>query len=329
MATRVTIKSIARDLGISHMTVSRALSDNPNVQQNTREMVQKRAAELGYVRSAAARAMRGESTRLVGLLLPNITNEFYARFANTMAKACETSSYHLIIHLTNDDIALENRSIQRLREVQAMAVVMVPSPSLSAGEVDTSKFAGMKVIQLIRQQPMDIDCASVVVEDSQALSDAVTYLAKQGCQHIAYIGADAGLSSGRSRLKAFLDGLEKAGLKENKSLIHTGKPSFDMGTDLARRIFASGEADAIVCGGVEISNGVLNAFMSGAPELQKQIALIGYGDPSFYAWVNGGISTIQVPVDRLAHKAVELLEGDGFPPEAKQTIGFAAELVIR
>lgn len=327
MAARVTIKSIARDLGISHMTVSRALSDHPNVQRSTREMVQRRAAELGYVKSAAAKAMRGDSTRLVGLLLPNITNEFYARFANTMAKACETYSYHLIIHLTNDDIELEYRSIQRLREIQAMGVVMVPAPN--SGRADAPPMHGMKVIQLIRQRAMDSACASVMIEDSQALSEAVTHLAHQGYREIAYIGADAVLSSGRSRLKAFQDGLEKTGLKENKSLIHTGKPSFEMGTDLARKIFASDEADAIVCGGVEISNGVLNAFMSGDPELQKNIALIGYGDPSFYAWVNGGISTIQVPVDRLAYKAVELLDEDIPSSEAKHTVSFAATLVIR
>ena len=76
VSRRVTIKSIAKDLGISHMTVSRALSNHPNVLQETRDAVQKRARELGYVKSAAAKAMRGDDTRIVGLLLPNILNDF-------------------------------------------------------------------------------------------------------------------------------------------------------------------------------------------------------------------------------------------------------------
>ena len=79
MSNRVTIKSIAKDLGISHMTVSRALSDNPKVKAETRTAVILRAQELGYVKSGAAKAMRGDQTTIVGLLLPNLANEFYAR----------------------------------------------------------------------------------------------------------------------------------------------------------------------------------------------------------------------------------------------------------
>ena len=149
MKTRVTIKSIAKDLGISHMTVSRALSGNPNVHKDTRDRIEKRARELGYVKSAAARAMRGEATQIVGLLLPNLLNEFYAAFANAMALVCEQNGFHLIIHLTNDDIALEGRALDRLREVQAMAVVMVPAPG--DGLQQETNLGGMKAIQLIRQ----------------------------------------------------------------------------------------------------------------------------------------------------------------------------------
>ena len=82
---RATLKSIARDLNVSHMTVSRALSGHPNVKAETRDLILARAHELGYVKSFAANAMRGDPTAIVGLLLPNIVNEFYARFANTLA----------------------------------------------------------------------------------------------------------------------------------------------------------------------------------------------------------------------------------------------------
>ena len=183
MSGRVTIKSIAKDLGISHMTVSRALSGNPNVQKDTRERIEQRARQLGYVKSVAARAMRGQSTQIVGLLLPNIMNEFYARFANAMALACEAQSFHLIIHLTNDDIAQERQALGRLREVQAMAVVMVPSPE-RAPETNTNT-SGMKIIQLIRQRPgLDAD-AAILVEDHTAISDAVLHMAQSGHQAIA------------------------------------------------------------------------------------------------------------------------------------------------
>lgn len=326
MSGRVTIKSIAKDLGISHMTVSRALSNHPNVLKETREAVQKRARELGYVKSAAAMAMRGDGTKIVGLLLPNIVNEFYARFANTMALACEKNSYQLIIHLTNDDIEVEQQALDRLREVQAQAVVLVPAPGEQKTETYSQKT--MRIIQLIRRRKQETPVNSLLVEDGPAICEAVLHLARNGHERIAYIGGDAGLSSGRSRLAAFQKGLQRSNLTMHPDLIRTGKPSFLMGRDHAQDLLEATQATALVCGGFEVSNGALNACMDASQFHSKSMVFVGYGDPTFYTWINGGVSTIRVPVDRLAKKAVMLI-AENTAPDVPQNISFDASLVIR
>lgn len=322
--SRVTIKSIARDLGISHMTVSRALSGNPNVSKETRDAVQKRARDLGYVRSAAALVMRGDGPGIVGLLLPNIVNEFYARFANAMAVACEAESLQLIIHLTNDDIATEAQALDRLREVQASAVVMVPV----SGQPDTEPLGSptMRVIELIRQRDRKVPGPAILVEDAPAIRDALRHLARAGHRWIAYIGANQELSSGRQRLAAVMQGAKEAGIGMDAALIRTGPPSFEMGRDHARDILNNSTASALLCGGVEISNGALSALMDAGAETASKVAFIGYGDPSFYAWVNGGISTIRVPVVRLADCAVAMITCTA---NGSTTTSFPARLVIR
>ncbi|MFY0597854.1 MAG: LacI family DNA-binding transcriptional regulator [Cognatishimia sp.] len=302
----MTIKSIAKDLGISHMTVSRALSDHPNVNKATRDMILNRARELGYVKNAAAKAMRGDGTKIVGLLLPNIINEFYARFANALALACEKNSLHLIIHLTNDDIDQEYAALERLREVQAMAVLMVPAPRHATNDV-TQTF-GHNIIQLVRERPIDGTSATVLVDDHSAIQEAVAYLAKQGHTEIGYIGANNKLSSGQQRLAAFRAGLATAGLSENHELVHTATPSFEMGHACTGMLLDGKTATALICGGVEISNGALAALMDREKDPHKDIAFIGYGDPSFYAWIAGGISTIKLPIDQLAQQAMHLLQ---------------------
>lgn len=290
------------------MTVSRALSDHPNVQRTTRQAVMKRALELGYVKSAAAKAMRGDSTQIVGLLLPNIINEFYARFANTLAQACEQLSYHLIIHLTNDDLELERRSLEKLREVQAMAVIMVPVPGTPDG-IDL-QLQSMKIIQLIRHRALALPNIALLVDDGSAIGDAVQHLARKGCRSIAYIGADEQLSSGRERLQAFQSGLLAVGLGESPELICTAAPSFDMGRESAEALLAQGKADGLVCGGFEISNGALSILIERGIDPESEMPFIGYGDPSFYAWIGRGISTVEIPVDQLAFRATELLNSD-------------------
>ena len=111
---RVTIKSIARDLGLSHMTVSRALSGHGNVHPDTRDKVLARAREVGYVRSSAANAMRGDPTGIVGLLLPNIVNEFYARFANTLALLCADRTSHRDAACRDRSLRVEQKSVHHI-----------------------------------------------------------------------------------------------------------------------------------------------------------------------------------------------------------------------
>ncbi|QKV17911.1 LacI family DNA-binding transcriptional regulator [Oricola thermophila] len=316
--TRVTIKSIARDLGISHMTVSRALSNHPNVQKETREAVLKRAEELGYVRSSAAAAMRGEDTRIVGLLLPNITNEFYARYANALALECDRRALHLIIHLTNDDIRLEAEALRRLREVQARSVVMVPAP----GEVDPALPADMRAIQLIRRRT---EGPAILVDDSDALTAAVLQLARAGHARIGYVGAVPSLSSGHNRRAAYRAGLARAGLPFDTTLEVTGAPTHELGRTGATRLCEAG-ADALVCGGFEIASGALATWLEHT-EGGKRVSFVGYGDTASYPWIRDGIASISVPVEALAGRTAALLAGELAPDGPDH--GFKAEFVVR
>lgn len=308
------------------MTVSRALSNHPNVLKETRDAVTKRADELGYVKSAAAKAMRGGQTQIVGLLLPNITNEFYARFANTLALACETHSLQLIIHLTGDSIINEEQALKRLHEVQAKGVVMVPAPG--EAESEPRHIPQTSVIQLIRQRDIGRPTRAILVDDQAAIQDAVHHLSSHGHQRISYVGTDTSFSSGRSRLTAFRAGLRSAGLREIPELIRTDAPSAQLGEAHAREILRQGSATALVCGGFEISNGALNALIDARADPSGGFGFIGYGDPSFYARIGGGISTIQVPVEHLAKGAADLLASSD-QEASSETQRYAATLVTR
>lgn len=328
MSDRVTIKSIALDLGISHMTVSRALSGHPNVSAKTRDAVLKRADALGYAKSAAATAMRGDGTRIVGLLLPNLVNEFYARFADTLAAACEEKALHLIIHLTNDDPLKEQRALLRLREVQAGAVIMVPAPH-APDKMDTN-VSNFRVVQLIRERPLAIAASALLVGDGPAIADAVDHLVSTGHSRIAYIGADPVLSSGRNRLAAFSGAMKRNARPVVPGLMRMAAPSFDMGYHSLQSLLRDERATAIVCGGFEISNGALEACLQGGLAMPGDIAFVGYGDPAHYAWINGGLSTIALPVDQLARQAAEMLDRSmAADREPASTVSFPAVFVKR
>ena len=318
MSKRVTIKSIARDLNVSHMTVSRALSGNSLVKEETRKLVQRRAAELGYVKSAAAAAMRGDGPGIVGLLLPTLANEFYARFADSLAMQLEPAGLQLIIHLTADKPEQERRSLLKLREVQAAAVVMVPTPGSEQAELNQTD--DMQVIRLIRTGTPDQNSYLALVDDRRAIVEAVRRLGEAGHRRIAYFGGATTLSSGNQRLSAFISGLREAGIALLPELLYTGAPTFAMGYNSATALVAEDAASALVCGGFEISTGALNGLLDQNIRLPEQIAFVGYGDPSYYLWLEGGISTIRIPVELLASKTARLIEPDSTGQQPHQRL---------
>lgn len=328
MSDRVTIKSIAQELGISHMTVSRALSNHPKVNKNTRIKVLERAQKLGYVKSAAAIAIRGDKAPIVGLLVPNLINEFYARFSNKLAEICDENGWQPIIHITNDDIAREKNAILKLREIQAGAVVMVPAPGSLLDE--KKDLIDLQTIQLIRRRETSLGSDAVLVDDTEAIINAVTHLRTLGHTEIAYIGGAGSLSSGRSRLDAFLAGMNQAGLTPESKMIYTDSPTFGVGYASADTIISTGRATAIVCGGFEISNGALNAYLQKGLSIPEDISFVGYGDPSYYRWIGSGLSTIKIPVDALATTTAKILKQKWTGRNSALTQKtLSAELVIR
>lgn len=325
---RATIKSIARDLGISHMTVSRALSGSERVQADTRRRVMDHAVKVGYVKSSAAITMRGDPTAIVGLLLPNIINEFYARFANSLGTLCADAGFDLVIHLTNDDYRQETACLTRLHALQARMVVRVPAPRPKKEAM--AQPAGTPVIDLIRHRPEDDCVGTLMIDDGPSIQAAVKHLIDRGYRRVAYIGAAEILSSGQQRLKAFTDALGNRHDPPDASLVRTGAPSYAMGRhSMDDLLETASPPDALVCGGFEISNGALDACLARGIHLPDQLAFIGYGDPSFYRWIAGGITTIVLSEHDVASRAIEMMTRDADRPLAEPAQVVSTSLVMR
>ena len=327
MPSRVTIKTIAKDLGISHITVSRALSGSPRVSSKTRKMIEDHAGRLGYVKSAAAHTLRGNRSNIVGLLLPNIVNEFYARFANALGLACAKQSHQVLIHLTGDDPETERLALTRLREVEARNVVMVPTPGMPRLHADLLNDS--RLIQFVRYRDFDLPCSRVLVSDSAAIKAAVQHLADHGHSQIAYIGADASLSSGYKRYQAFCSGMKAAGGVMSPDSLVLGTPSFQMGYDAVTDLLSRNAMTAIVCGGFEISNGASMACLNNGIQFRNDLAFVGYGDPSYYQWINGGFSTLRIDAEILAKKVAAIIGSNSEQESGNQTITSRAQLIIR
>ncbi|MGQ7848622.1 LacI family DNA-binding transcriptional regulator [Granulosicoccus sp. 3-233] len=324
---RVTIKSIARDLGISHMTVSRALSGSKQVNPATRQKICDYAEQVGYVRSSAASAMRGDPTAIVGLLLPNIVNDFYARFANALSLMCAEAGFDLVIHLTGDDIAQEVQCLTRLQALQVRIVLRVPAPRRE-GQAPYP-VNGPDLINLIRTVEGETSRGDLMIHDDLAIRQAVAHLQSQGHSRIAYIGGAEALSSGRLRLRAFTRGLAENGLDIHDELVFTGSPGQRVGHECALALLDMDKGpDALICGGFELSSGALNACLERSIALPEQLAFVGYGDPAFHQWICGGVTTIALSGDEVARCAMRMITGED-TSVAESGEGITARFIVR
>ncbi len=312
------IKTIAKTLGISHMTVSRALRGEANVSLKTMAAVRACAEELGYVGSAAARAMRGSATPIVGLLLPNLENEFYARLASALEGHCADAGMNLVIHLTSDDASREAVAISRLEALQAANVILVPAPG---GTSMIGEKSPMQVIELIRTGFGERVACSVMLNETDAIYRATTHLLSQGHRRLAYIGASDNFSSGRMREAGHSAALKSFSIDRDASLLFLDTPSYRHGYNtLSTLIAAPNRPTAVVCGGFEVTRGALDRALEEGLRFPEDLAFIGYGDPSHFRWLAGGITSLSPPIGKIAKAMAIRLKDDGTNTRADCTL---------
>ncbi|WP_422057948.1 LacI family DNA-binding transcriptional regulator [Sphingomonas sp.] len=327
MPAKVTVKTLARELGISHMTVSRAINDHPNVSVDMRERVLKLALDRGYIQSSAAKALRGMKSGTIGLLLPNIVNDFYARFAQAFGDLCAARRLNLVIHLTSEDPERERQALEQLRGLHADAAIIVPTLADEGRAAETSGET-IRRLYLIRSPAVPRPAQFVGIDDTAAIDEAVAHLVQHGHRLIAFIGPSLALSSGRGRREAFARAMAAAGLSPSDERTLSGPAVYDHGRDSVRKCLAlEVPPTAILCAGVEIARGALEQLLENDVLLGEQLAFIGYGDPAVYRWLNGGVSTIGLPTEALARSTFELALSDDTTTEA--AIQHRARLIIR
>lgn len=123
-----TAKDLAKELEISVSTVGRALANDPRISAATRQRVMEAALRSGYVASRAAQMMRGASSRLVGLILPDLGNSQYSIGAHALAKCLEAEGFQLVLSESGDDPMTELRHLRELCSAGVAGIVIIPSP---------------------------------------------------------------------------------------------------------------------------------------------------------------------------------------------------------
>lgn len=294
----VTIKHIAARLNVSPSTVGRALADDPRISADMKKRVAKVASEIGYVANRAARVMRGASSNLVGLIVPDIRNSFYSTIAHALTKCLEMENLQLMLSESDDDRLVELKHVRELIGANVAGVILVPSARPHPEAVRLLK--DIPHIQLLRKHAA-LGEQWFGIEDSRAIFDATQHLLDQGHRRIAYIGASDELPTGASRLKGFRDAMASA-RAATVPFEELGPPGqMDFGRVALRKLLGQKKRPtAVVMGSVQHTSSVLDELQESGIKVPEELSVVGFGDERGYKWWGPGLTTIGLPVSELA-----------------------------
>lgn len=294
----VTIKDIATRLDVSASTVGRALADDSRISAAMKQRVQEVATDMGYVANRAARMMRGVSSRLVGLIVPDIRNTFYSTIAHSLSKCFEPEGYQLMLAETDDDRTVELRHVRELVSVDVAGMILVPT-ARPLPEM-TKLLRNVPHVQLLRElRPLGEQWFGM--DDRRAIELGVEHLLELGHRRIAYIGPPVELSTGAARVEGYRSASRASG-SWSAELEVCAEPA-DAGAmgQALRRLLAHGRPPSgLVLGGVKYTQGVLDACIDLGLDVPGRLSVVGFGDEAGFRWWNGGLTTISLPVSELA-----------------------------
>jgi LacI family transcriptional regulator len=289
----ITIKHIAERLDLSVSTVGRALTDHPRISRETKERVNLVAKELGYIANTAARVMRGGSSHLIGLLVPDIHSSFYSTVAQALSKQFEGQGFHLALSIAEDDRNTEMQQVRELLSARVAGIIIIPTAAPRRETLSLLKM--VPHVQILRRVTALGDWFGM--DDEHAIQDATNHLFELGHRRIGYIG-DVIFPTGKARYNGFRKAHARAGYSIDEELVALGTPDSRFGEEAAMRLVAR-KPTAIVTSSVLTTLGAADRLLALRVAVPETLSVVGFGDGAWQKLWGPGLTTLQLPAETI------------------------------
>lgn len=324
----VTSRDIAREIGLSQSTVSRALRGDPRVTPETRARVQAAAERLRYVPDATARSLTTGRTQTAGVVVADITNPFYPEIVEVLHGELGREGYATV--LLNAPPGDDPLGQLRGHAVDGLIVV---SATLDAGYVAELPRLGLPFVLLNRDVP-EAPADRVVSDNVAGGALAAEHLLGLGHRRIGLIAGPANTSTARDRELGLREALERGGAPLREELRREGSFSHHSGHQGCLELLRlAAPPTAIVCASDVVAFGALDAAKRLGVAVPRQLAVVGYDDIAMAGWEAFALTTIRQPLAQMARRAVrmlmERLRTPGGPAAAPRREVFPPHVVTR
>ncbi|MCX5497701.1 LacI family DNA-binding transcriptional regulator [Kaistia dalseonensis] len=326
---RVTMIDIARHAGVSKSTVSLVLQASPLVKAETREKVVASIEQLGYVYNRGAANLRSARSNIVGMVINDLANPFFAELAVGMEHVFHTAGYIPFIANTTENPKRQAEVLRSMSEHDIAGLIICPARGTKPADIES--LAGLSVpIVLAMRRLAGRKFSSVTPDNLRGARRATEHLIALGHKRIAFFGGYSDMIAQNDRCGGFQAALIAAGLPIEPDLIIEGPPNRECGLNAVGRVLDRAEpATAALCFNDVVAFGALSGLERRGLTAGRDFALVGFDDVSEARHTNPPLTTVHVDTaalgERAAHQVLRMIHGDTRPEEFVSDV----DLVVR
>ena len=315
---------------MSIATVSRVINHVPSVDPILAARVWKAVADLKYLPNTQARALVSGKSRLLGLIVSDITNPFFPELIHEFEQVAVGRRYEILIGSTSDDPDQMERCMRRMleRKVDGVAVMTFGSEEFFLERFDAERIPTV----FIDSMPSRPANGALDVDYRSGIFEGVQHLAVLGHRDIGFISGPLHMRSSQARKKALLQSLRAAGLAANPSWIVEGDHTLDGGRDAMQKLLRlKKKPTAIICSNDMTAIGVQHALFEARLRVPNDLSLIGFDDIHLAEYTIPPLTTVRMSCKDLAQKAVGILLAGLLPAAERPRVenGIGTRLIVR
>jgi len=328
----LTIKDIARNLGVSVSTVSRALKDHPDISLETKQLIKAYAEQVNYRPNVLALSLRKQKTNTIGLIIPAIVHHFFSSVISGIEDLAYKEGYNLIICQSNENQHREAINLQTLIDHRVDGILVSLSKTTQSFEHFREAIdSGIPIVFYDRVTDA-LDSDKVIMDDFEGGRIATNHLINRGCKNIIHLAAPQHLLIGMNRRRGYCEALKKAGLEIREDHILKCDTREEVLTLKNHLLNIAPAVDGIFAVNDSTAMAAIQVLQSKGFRVPDDIAVVGYGDGPNATIIHPELTTIVQKGYEMGRESVKMLLRRLNNPAADinyQTKVFKPTLIIR
>ena len=304
---QITIKDIARELGVSPSTVSRALKNNPDISQETRDLIHKYAKEHNYKPNALALNLRTSRSNTIGVIVPQLIHHFFSCVLSGIEETAAKAGYNILIAQSNERYDQEVKIVHSFLAGHVCGVITSLAKDTSNYDHYLELIENNIPIVFYDRICPNINTGRVVVDDYAGSFAAVEYMIQTGCKRIFFYSADIHLEISKNRKNGYLDAMRKYKIPVDDSMIKlcdTREYAIAITSDILEK---EDRPDGFFAINDETASGILYACKLMGFRVPEEISICGFTDGAIAQNTDPKLTTVEQHGEEVGKSAIHLL----------------------